>query len=306
MFKAKILQAWEGFRSYVNVFAPYFPQILTWGVTFTLLLGFLSCILNVPSVERIDRLGDLLGGFAGSLAFVWLIAGFYQQAKELKLQRQELSLQRTTLEQQKAEFHELNKHQNLTHIKNILDKAEDKIGDLSNLSADVMLKAFMNEKLKPIMESRDIRTASDAATEYMKGIRPLREFLAEYKAALILALENGGVSYTQHSKSHLITFIYIYNQFAEKVPYLSRYYATIQGSLHFLISINIEMIEEAMQLIVLVFGQETVGEGILKKDAVEKSFKDFVEKYGEKSLPQSCRSTYASLKQSSESEEHGK
>ena len=43
---------------------------------------------------RLNELGDFLAGFFTPLAFGWLVYGYLQQSKELRLQREELSLTR--------------------------------------------------------------------------------------------------------------------------------------------------------------------------------------------------------------------
>lgn len=48
-----------------------------------------------------NEIGDTLAGFAGALAFVWIIVTVMLQSKELKAQREELRLTRSEMEQQR-------------------------------------------------------------------------------------------------------------------------------------------------------------------------------------------------------------
>lgn len=61
-----------------------------------------SVFLFTPKTEIAAQYGDFLAGFAAALAFLWLVAGFRQQTKELILQRCELEMQRKAIEEQSA------------------------------------------------------------------------------------------------------------------------------------------------------------------------------------------------------------
>lgn len=54
-----------------------------------------------------NEFGDFLAGFSASLAFFWLVIGYFQQGQELRLQREELSLQREELSLQRKEMERL-------------------------------------------------------------------------------------------------------------------------------------------------------------------------------------------------------
>lgn len=95
---------------------------VVWGcfVTTVVVAVFLYAMLGLPvSSEQIsasdkwtylksaspNEIGDTLAGFAGSLAFVWLIVTVWIQSKELRAQREELCLTR-------EEFHRMADAQN--------------------------------------------------------------------------------------------------------------------------------------------------------------------------------------------------
>ena len=54
---------------------------------------------------RLNELGDFLGGVSSPLAFLWLVLGFFQQSREIRLSGKALSLQaremRRSMDEQK-------------------------------------------------------------------------------------------------------------------------------------------------------------------------------------------------------------
>ncbi len=56
--------------------------------------------LELLKAGNLNELGDFLAGFFTPLAFGWLVYGYLQQSKELRLQREELSLTRNQLGKQ--------------------------------------------------------------------------------------------------------------------------------------------------------------------------------------------------------------
>lgn len=46
-----------------------------------------------PANLALNELGDFLGGVSSPLAFLWLVLGFFQQSREIRLSNQALHLQ---------------------------------------------------------------------------------------------------------------------------------------------------------------------------------------------------------------------
>lgn len=46
-----------------------------------------------PANLRLNELGDFLGGVSSPLAFLWLVLGFFQQSREIRLSNKALHLQ---------------------------------------------------------------------------------------------------------------------------------------------------------------------------------------------------------------------
>jgi len=102
----------------------------------------LSGFLTAPANE----VGDTLAGFAGTLAFVWIIVTVWLQALELKAQREELRLTRDEMKEQRKATQEIAR---TAHVQNF-----DSF--------------FFNlvTSLNSIVESMDIQTKEDKSTLY--------------------------------------------------------------------------------------------------------------------------------------------
>jgi uncharacterized membrane protein YccC len=59
-----------------------------------------------PADLKLNELGDFLGGVSSPLAFLWLVLGFFQQSREIRLSGKALHLQaqemRATREEQRS------------------------------------------------------------------------------------------------------------------------------------------------------------------------------------------------------------
>lgn len=76
---------------------------MIWFLTVVIIIFAVVIPVFYKDLSIIANLGSYFSGVTSALAFIWLIAGFLQQSKELKLQREELTLQRRSLELQKDE-----------------------------------------------------------------------------------------------------------------------------------------------------------------------------------------------------------
>lgn len=50
-----------------------------------------------PAALRLNELGDFLGGVSSPLGFLWLVLGFFQQSREIRLSGKALHLQATEM-----------------------------------------------------------------------------------------------------------------------------------------------------------------------------------------------------------------
>lgn len=94
--KIKILIIKESFWGFV--FSSVVLAVLFW----VLIDHYFSLSGSESNIRymRPNELGDTLAGFAGVLAFFWLVLGYYQQGKELRETRKEVSMQREALDSQ--------------------------------------------------------------------------------------------------------------------------------------------------------------------------------------------------------------
>ena len=57
------------------------------------LVAYLAVQGQNPADLRLNELGDFLGGVSSPLAFLWLVLGFFQQSREIRLSNKALHLQ---------------------------------------------------------------------------------------------------------------------------------------------------------------------------------------------------------------------
>ena len=57
------------------------------------LVAYLALQGQNPADLRLNELGDFLGGVSSPLAFLWLVLGFFQQSREIRLSNKALHLQ---------------------------------------------------------------------------------------------------------------------------------------------------------------------------------------------------------------------
>ena len=66
------------------------------GLTAVYVLGlvvYLAVQGQNPADLKLNELGDFLGGVSSPLAFLWLVLGFFQQSREIRLSNKALHLQ---------------------------------------------------------------------------------------------------------------------------------------------------------------------------------------------------------------------
>jgi len=86
-----------------------------------------AVFLLSPDMATRSQLGDYLSGFASAIAFIWLIAAYLQQGRELRLQRQEIAFQRQSLDLQREEFKKMGKYAGLEQIAHLLERFDESL-----------------------------------------------------------------------------------------------------------------------------------------------------------------------------------
>ena len=117
--------------------------------------------LELLRTGKLNELGDFLAGFFTPLAFGWLVYGYLQQSKELRLQREELSLTRNQLgkqtellqEQVKADLRDTIPHLTLRMVSHMdwwVWVIENKGGNAKNIELLDLSKKQMVEKINSL------------------------------------------------------------------------------------------------------------------------------------------------------------
>lgn len=60
-----------------------------------------------PAELQLNELGDFLGGISSPLAFLWLVLGFFQQSREIRLSSKALNLQAVEMKRSVDEHRKL-------------------------------------------------------------------------------------------------------------------------------------------------------------------------------------------------------
>ena len=120
-----------------------------WPLLLTAIIFATACLVPffLPSLDDLDKLGGYLAGFVGAIAFVWLIAAYYQQGSELELQRGELALQRQSLDLQREELQKMGKYAALEQVRTVLEQFDQSLKDNPKAparSTTELLTAFTN------------------------------------------------------------------------------------------------------------------------------------------------------------------
>lgn len=173
------------------------PDLLTeWPGKLTGLIVFLAIIVLVtsPSTETAAHIGDFLSGVASTLAFIWLIASFKQQSRELKLQREELTLQRISLDLQREEFKKMSKHSALEQVGKMMEVCSESLKhkNISGCTNPEGLYETLSRSMslwKTILESKDQEKVFEAWIKWGAIENAVMQYLRTAKAALKLYLD---------------------------------------------------------------------------------------------------------------------
>ena len=71
------------------------------------LVAYLAVQGQNPADLRLNELGDFLGGVSSPLAFLWLVLGFFQQSREIRLSSTALHLQAAEMKRSVDEHRKL-------------------------------------------------------------------------------------------------------------------------------------------------------------------------------------------------------
>lgn len=149
-------------------------------------------------LEDLDHLGSFFSGIAGTLALLWLIAGYRTQAHELRLQREELGLQRDALEAQRKELHQMGKYAAYEQIAHLMEQFETNLASSPEGSPKRVSELFsaftrVAADWKELLESDDDERVHDLYTVHMATAALCEEFLNRVLAAVGIYQEASNV-----------------------------------------------------------------------------------------------------------------
>jgi hypothetical protein len=198
-----------------------------WILTGIMVIMSVILFILIPDMTSRSQLGDYLSGFASTIAFIWLIAAYLQQRKELRLQREELAMQRTSLDLQREELKRLGKYAALEQVAHLLDQFDAAIRNNPEnpvKTANDLPTAFMKGMVywKVILESKDPQAVLDAYTPWMRIEGLCSEFLSRVVSAVELYCEATGENLLGIGTSP-VERVYIGFEKLREIPFVRHY-----------------------------------------------------------------------------------
>jgi hypothetical protein len=189
-------------------------------------------VLIIRDIEKAAQTGDWLAGFAGALAFLWLVAGFRQQQNEITMQREEITMQREALELQALELKNANKISTYNHIQQLTN---DSLNNFMNSSINIkehseLFMIVLEEfKINKIIFSTSVDKVEieQAWRKWWKFEQELNNFITKIAFALKLYIEYK--TNIQVEQKLDISFIDKYIEQMREIPYLEQFYGTFNN-----------------------------------------------------------------------------
>jgi thiaminase len=229
------------------------------------------------NLEQAAQIGEFISGFAAALAFLWLIASFQLQAREIAAQREELKLQRTALEGQALELINASKFSALSQIADIMEKARDKVASSHIVKDEGELLGRFTAELpvwKIILESKNPQQVQDSYQAWLKIEGLVRGYISSIAMALRIYLEYFARQDFDRSQNDE-DFVYVYQTWMNKVPYLSEHSANAFMLANFLMMYQPAL--KAMRLAGLMSSADVFGKSLFKEGALEQMKKELQE-----------------------------
>lgn len=164
------------------------PNRWPWVLSALVAAGSIYIFINPPDASKAADVGDFLSGVAGTLAFIWLIAGFQQQRRELAGQAQELQVQRRALEGQLVQLGRMAKHAALGQIAAVLDGLKSSMS-ARGVSIDDVASHYVKAMAvhwKDILADKSPETVYDNYMAWLKAEGIAHQYLATVQQAGLL------------------------------------------------------------------------------------------------------------------------
>lgn len=270
----------------------YIQKNWLWIITGLLILSSIA-VIYFCKLQNASQVGDWLSGFSSTLAFLWIIAGFYQQSKELSLQRKELSLQRESLDLQAGELKGLNQFQSLEHIKNILYEALKKINNTNTLFNPLLNQM---ENISIITKTHDLEECWAAAEKVLNEYTPILSFLQSFSAALMLYMDSKNIDYSINDEAPIYWFLLVNIDHGKRAPYLGEHYIQVKKACQSLATLD--KIYKIVMLVFMIKSQTLFSSDILEDGALEDLYSKLLKdmKGDKNSLPPVIRDYFKNSK----------
>lgn len=208
-------------------------KTVPWILSALLVTAVSAMLFLLDDPNELGAAGSVLGGAASALAFIWLVAAYLIQSKELSLQRHELSLQRQAIELQQEELSRISKYSALAQISHLLEQFDSSVRDNANVpanSVNEMHGVLMTtmQSWKTIMESSNVQAKFDAYTKWQATEIVCHNFLDRLLSAVRIYEEASGVKLIADESSSEKAIYYGYNDF-RTIPFVQHYADVARG-----------------------------------------------------------------------------
>ena len=256
-------------------------------VTFTI---FIIVLVQIHQVGYAPiKVATILTGHVGVATFVWLVSGFFMQAKDLRQQQDQLNAQHQELKKQAENISVLASNSVFASIDKIMTRYEDDLRTHSLTTQELPTLFLKNTSLmNEIYSSSDPKVVAAKSSEWFKLTAPCFQFITAITTCLALELEFKGfpqATETLNNSEKEAYFLLIKKQELARSRPLRKYSANAIMLVNFITKFKLDLIIYAGLIAHDVDNNPTKGT-LLKKDGMEKEIKEFIKRYGEDDLPE--------------------
>jgi hypothetical protein len=204
-----------------------------WALTAVVIVGAGLTFFLVPDMQTRSQLGDFLSGVAGTIAFIWLIAAYFQQGQELRLQREELALQRQALTPQHQELQRMSKYTALERASQLLEQFDQRLSKNESGPRSIrgLLTAFYDGMIrdwKIILTLHDPQEIAEIYAKWTVVESACWEFLSSIVSAIELYEEATGTAFLPEDNSAAMR-IYLAPNTIMNIPFIRPYIGTAKA-----------------------------------------------------------------------------
>jgi len=253
-----------------------------WLLCFTaafIIVAIVTPILTTK-LEDASNIAAYLSSYAAVLAFVWLIASFRLQFKELTLQRSELTLQRQAIELQTKQIQSMSEYAALEQVANVVNGA---VQNLAKSNSGVTQPEELFQVSMPtaewaiLLESTNPQEVYNAYKNWGIQYGAATHFLASMTVAAKLYLKSTNNTSVDYSLSDA-SFFYINKPWIEQIPHISEYFNNT-----YLVAEAMTMLEPGVKSIHLA-GATAIRQ-LISKEAIDKKYvEELISYHRERSL----------------------